>query len=414
MKVLVAHNFYQQGGGEDHVMTAEVALLEAHGHTVIPYRLHNDSINGMSRSRLALRTLWSQSSYRAIQEQIRRHRPQIAHFHNTFPLISPAAYYAARSQNVGVVQTLHNFRIFCPNALLFRDGGVCEDCLGKGFAWPGIVHKCYRGSRVASAAVATMAWGHRLLGTWRELVDRYIALTEFSRRKVIEGGLPAPKVVVKPNFVYPDPGPGEHGRQYALFVGRLSPEKGLETLLKAWRLLGGRVRLKILGDGPQAPLIRDAAARDSTVEWLGNRPLEEVYAALGQALCLVLPSQCYEGFPRVVVEAFAKGTPVVASNLGAMAEVVAHGRTGLHFKPGDPVDLAAQIQRLLGAPAELEQMRQAARREYEQHYTAESNYHTLMAIYHSALERVGNRAPAAASGGAFRRHLESSPVECRL
>jgi glycosyltransferase involved in cell wall biosynthesis len=412
MKVLVAHNFYQQGGGEDQCMAAEIALLEAHGHTVIPYRLHNDAINGMSRTRLAVRTLWSQASYRALQEQIRKHRPQMAHFHNTFPLISPAAYYAARSENVGVVQTLHNFRIFCPNALLFRDGGVCEDCLGKSFAWPGIVHKCYRGSRVASAAVATMAWAHRLLGTWRELVDRYIALTQFSRRKVIAGGLPAAKIVVKPNFVYPDPGPGPGGQEYAVFVGRFSPEKGLETLLKAWGMLGGRVRLKILGDGPQAPMIRDAAARESNIEWLGSRPLEDVYAALGRALCLVLPSQCYEGFPRVVVEAFAKGTPVVASNLGAMAEVVAHSRTGLHFTPGDPADLAVQIQRLLDAPEQVQRMRQATRREFQQRYTAESNYRMLMDIYQAALGRAGQHSAPVRTEEANGRHRASSPLEC--
>jgi glycosyltransferase involved in cell wall biosynthesis len=412
MKVLIAHNFYQQGGGEDHVMAAEMALLEAHGHIVIPYRLHNDAINGMGRARLAVRTLWSRASYRDIKEQIRRHRPQVAHFHNTFPLISPAAYYAARSENVSVVQTLHNFRIFCPNALLFRDGGVCEDCLGKSFAWPGIVHKCYRGSRVASAAVATMAWTHRVLGTWRELVDRYIALTQFSRRKIIDGGLPAHKVVVKPNFVYPDPGPGNHGHEYIVFVGRFSPEKGLETLLKAWRMLGGRVRLKLLGDGPQAPLIRDAAARERGIEWLGSRPLEDVYTALGRAHCLVLPSQCYEGFPRVVVEAFAKGTPVVASNLGAMAEVVTHGRTGLHFRPGDPADLAAQIQRLLDAPEQAQRMRLAARREYELRYTAESNYRILMDIYQSALERAGHPAAPVGTGQDVRPHRESSPLEC--
>ena len=401
MRVLIGHNYYQQAGGEDQCVEAEVALLEAHGHKVIRYHIHNDSIAGMSRSRLALRTLWSQSAYRELQERIRLHRPHVAHFHNTFPLISPAAYYAARSANVAVVQTIHNFRLFCPNALLFRDGRVCEECLGKTFAWPGVIHKCYRGSRAISAAVATMTWAHRALGTWRDAVDRYIALTEFSRHKLIEGGLPAHKVTVKANFVYPDPLMGGTREPYAVFVGRLSPEKGLDTLIKAWNTLGSRLRLKIVGDGPLAATVRAAVAGNGAIEWLGNRPLDEVYQVIGKAFCLVLPSQFYEGFPRVVVEAFAKGTPVIASNLGAMAEVVAHERTGLHFIPGDPVDLADQIQRVLGNPQEQVQMRQAARREYEQKYSAASNYRALMEIYELALQRAGDDDP---HDGESRKH----------
>jgi glycosyltransferase involved in cell wall biosynthesis len=414
MRVLVGHNYYQQPGGEDQCVEAEVAMLEAHGHTVIRYHVHNDSITGMSRSRLALRTLWNQSAYSELQDLIRVHRPHIAHFHNTFPLISPAAYYAARAQNVGVVQTLHNFRIFCPNALLFREGQVCEECLGKNFAWPGIAHKCYRGSRVASAAVATMAGAHRALGTWRDAVDRYIALTEFSRGKLIEGGLPARKIVVKPNFVYPDPLPGGTRQAYAVFVGRLSAEKGLDTLIKGWSLLDGRLGLKILGDGPLAPMIHEAAASNRAIEWLGSWPLDAVYDVLGQALCLVLPSQCYEGFPRVVVEAFAKGTPIVASKLGAMAEVVAHERTGLHFTPGDPVDLAAQIQRLVSNRIEQERLCRAARREYEQKYTAASNYRALMAIYGLALPHAAGDDMPDDIGRPPPLHRNGSPLECQL
>src|SRR5438132_7136589 len=205
MKILIVHNFYKQSGGEDQCVAAEVALLQAHGHEVIPYNVHYDAIDTLGRLEVASRTIWSRAAYHEIRELIRAHRPQIAHFHNTFPLISPAAYYAARAEGVGVVQTLHNFRLLCPNALFFRNGRVCEQCLGRSIPWPGIVHKCYRGSRVASAAAATMAAVHRMLSTWREAVDVYIALTQFSRQKFIAGGLPPQKLVVKPNFVYPDP-----------------------------------------------------------------------------------------------------------------------------------------------------------------------------------------------------------------
>ena len=385
MKILVAHNFYKQPGGEDQCVAAEVAMLRAHGHEVTQYCLRNESIDAMGRLQLASRTIWSRAAYRNLRELFRTHRPQIAHFHNTFPLISPSAYYAARAENVRVVQTLHNFRLLCANALLFRNGEACEDCLGKSIAWPGIVHKCYRGNRAASTAVATMLATHRVLGTWARAVDVYIALTEFGRRKLVEGGLPADKIAIKPNFAYPDPGPGGGTGGYAVFVGRLSAEKGVKALLEAWLQLGGELPLKLLGDGPLAAAVQQAAAKDTSIQWLGNLPPEAVYKLIGEAAFLVLPSQCYENFPRVVIEAFAKGTPVIVSKLGAMAAIVDDGRTGLHFKPGDPIDLAATVRRMLGGSLKLTRMRQAARQKFEQNYTADSNHLTLMTIYEKAL-----------------------------
>lgn len=385
MNILVAHNFYKQPGGEDQCVAAEVAMLRAHGHEVTQYCLHNDSIDTMSSLQVATRTIWSRSAFRELRQLFRTQRPQIAHFHNTFPLISPAAYYAARAENVRVVQTLHNFRLCCANAVLFRNGKVCEDCLGKSVAWPGIVHKCYHDSRDASAVIATMQTMHRVLGTWRKAVDVYVALCESSRRKLVEGGLPADKIVVKSNFAYPDPGPGAGTGRYAVFVGRLATEKGLETLLAAWRHLNGSLPLKIIGDGPMAAAVQEAAAKDTTIQWLGNLPLEAVYALVGAATFLMLPSQCYENFPRVVIEAFAKGTPVIASKLGAMAEIVDDGRTGLHFKPGDPVDLAAKVRRILADQPQLTRMRQAARQEFDQYFTADVNHKNLVAIYERAL-----------------------------
>jgi glycosyltransferase involved in cell wall biosynthesis len=385
MNILVAHNFYKQPGGEDQCVAAEVAMLRAHGHEVTQYCLRNESIDTMGRVQLASRTIWSRTAFRELRELFRTHRPQIAHFHNTFPLISPAAYYAARAENIRVVQTVHNFRLLCANALLFRNGEVCEDCLGKSIPWPGIVHKCYRGSRAASTTVATMLATHRMLGTWWKAVDVYIALTEFGRRKLVEGGLPADKIAIKSNFAYPDPGPGAGAGRYAVFVGRLSAEKGVRALLEAWRHLGGELPLKLLGDGPLAAAVQEAAAKDTSIQWLGNLSLEDVYKLVGEAAFLVLPSQCYENFPRVVIEAFAKGTPVIVSKLGAMAAIVDDGRTGLHFKPGDPVDLAATVRRILADPLELARMRQAARLEFDQKFTADSSYRSLMAIYRRAL-----------------------------
>jgi glycosyltransferase involved in cell wall biosynthesis len=387
MKILVGHNRYKQPGGEDQCVAAEVAMLQANGHEVIPYFVTNDSIDGMSRLDAATRTIWSRSAYQEVRTLIRAHRPRIAHFHNTFLLISPAVYYAAQAENVRVVQTLHNFRLLCPNALFFRNGRICEDCLGRSIPWPGIVHKCYRGSRAASTGVATLTATHRALGTWRKAVDVYIAPTEFSRQKFIAGGLPANKLVVKSHFVSPDPGPGGGTGGYGVFVGQLSAEKGVEMLLEAWKHLPGGVSLKIVGDGPMAAAVAQAAANDPRIQWLGPKPLKEVYALIGEALFLLCPSTCYETFGRVIVEAFAKGTPVIASNLGAMAELVEHGRTGLRFEPGNAIDLAAQIQRLLADPSALLRMRQAARQEYEQRYTVRPNYRRLMTIYEQVLMR---------------------------
>lgn len=394
MKILVAHNFYQQRGGEDQCVAAEVAMLEARGHKVTQYYLHNDAIDAMSGRQAASRTLWSRPTYRELRDLLRAQRPQIAHFHNTFPLISPAAYYAARAENVRVVQTLHNFRLLCVNGLLFRDGAVCEDCLGKLIAWPGVLHTCYRGSRAASAATAAMQALHRGLGTWRNAVDVYIALSQSSRRKLVEGGLPAAKIALKPNFAYPDPGPGTGKGGYGVFVGRLSAEKGVQTLIQAWRHLGASVPLKLVGNGPLADAVRSAAAEVPSIQWLAGVPLKAVYALVGEAAFVVLPSQCYENFPRVVIEAFAKGTPVIVSRLGAMPEIVEDGRTGLHFEPGSPADLAAKVRRMLAEPVKLAGMRQAARMEFELKYTADINHRRLIAIYDAALRCPTKRAAA--------------------
>ena len=387
MKILAVHNRYQRPGGEDQVFVDETALLETRNHRVLRYEVHNDQVKHMNRLTLAKDTIWNTSAYRELGALIRRERPDVVHFHNTLPLVSPAGYYAARAEGVPVIQTLHNYLLLCPVALFFRDGRVCEDCMGKAIPWPGVVHRCYRGSRAASGVIATMLTVHRALRTWTEMVDVYVALTEFARNKFIEGGLPAGKIVVKPNFVAPDPGQGPGGGGYALFVGRLAPEKGTGTMLAAWDRLGTRIPLKIVGDGPLRDRVMGAAARQSNVEWLGHRPVGDVHELMGKADMLVFPSQWYETFGRVAAEAFAAGTPVIAANIGAVAELVEHGRTGLKFRPGDPGDLVTQVEWALSHPAGLRSMREEVRAEFEAKYTAERNYRTLMEIYEAALER---------------------------
>jgi len=386
MNILVAHNYYKLAGGEDLCVAAEVALLKAHGHHVAHYRVYNDTIDGMGRLQLAGRTIWNRQSVLEMRSLIDALRPQVVHFHNTFPLISPAAYYAAHAEGVPVVQTLHNFRLVCVNSLLFRDGNLCEDCLGKMSPWRGVVHNCYRESRAASAAVAAMLTAHRLLGTWRNAVDVYIAMSEFSRRKLIEGGVPASKIAVKSNFVYPEPGTGDGNGGYAVYVGRLSAEKGLQTLLKAWQSLGEALPLKIAGDGPLAPLVQEAAARNPAIQWLRGVAHDKVYDLIGAAAFLILSSECYEGaLPRVVIEAFAKGTPVVVPRHGAMAESV-DGNNGLCFARGDAEDLAAKVRCFLADASAGKRMRRAARQTFDRNFTAEANHEALMAIYAQAID----------------------------
>ena len=387
MKILIVHNYYQQAGGEDQVFSAEANLLETQGHQVLRYTVHNDAVANRNPLMLAGDTIWNREIYRELRQLLRQEKPEVVHFHNSFPLISPAAYYAARDEGVPVVQTLHNYRLLCSNALFFRDGQVCEDCLGKFVPLPGVIHACYRGSRAATLTVATMLTVHRVLQTWTETVDVYIALTKFAQQKFIQGGIPAQKIVVKPHFVHPDPGSGSGVGGYALFVGRLSPEKGISTLLTAWEKLRGKLNLKIVGDGPLAPQVVNDVERVPGVEWLGHRALEEVYELIGNAKMLIFPSEWYETFGRVAVEAFAKGTPVIAANIGAVAELVESGRTGLNFRPGDPDELATKVEWALTHPVELARMRQEARAEFEAKYTADHNYQMLMEIY----ERVAGR-----------------------
>jgi glycosyltransferase involved in cell wall biosynthesis len=387
MRILSLHNRYQLPGGEDVVVSMERELLEANGHCVELFEVNNDHITtSIEKAKSAVNSIYSISSKTQILQRIASFKPDIVHVHNFFPLLSPSVYYACRETAVPVIQTLHNYRLLCLNSYFFREGKVCEDCLGKSFAWPGVVHSCYRDSKTGSAVIGAMQSVHRTLQTWNKVVDVYITVTEFARQKYIQGNLPASKLVVKPNFIYPDPKVGKGQGNYALFVGRLSPEKGLETLLKAWEKLAEKIPLKIVGDGPLANMVASTAQRFKGVEWLGRLPKEEVLKLMKDAQALIFPSLWYEGFPLVIVEAYAVGLPVIASNLGSQSSLVEHGRTGLHFRPGDPEDLVAQVEWALTHPAALAHIRRETRAEFEAKYTAEKNYQMLMDIY----ERVVN------------------------
>ncbi len=342
----------------------------------------------MGKIEVARKTVWNGQTAADVAKAARAISADVVHFHNTFPLISPAAYSAVKREGAAVVQTLHNYRLMCPGATFYRDGHVCEDCMSRSVAWPAIKHGCYRENRKATAAVTAMLTIHGIRGTYRHDVDAYIALTQFSRGKFIEAGFPEDRVFTKPNFVSPDPAAGNGEGGYAVFVGRLTQEKGLRTLLKAWETFGNRLPIKILGDGPLRNEVESAAAKLPGIQYVGRRPINEIYDALGAARILVFPSVWYEGLPRTIVESYAKGTPVVASRLGSMIELIKPGVTGDLFEPGNASALIRQVDNLMGDEARLSSMRLAARREFEEKYTAANNYPELMGIYQRAIERA--------------------------
>ena len=393
MKILLVHNSYQQPGGEDVVFDQERQLLERAGHQVLTYCRSNWEIAGYSASkRLALagRVVWARDTRQEIAALLRSQKPDLVHVHNTFLIVSPSVYAACKEAHIPVVQTLHNYRLLCPAADFYRDGHPCEEC-AEHTLWRGAFHGCYRESRAGTTSVALMLKVHRLLRTWTRMVDSYVAPTEFARRRFVAGGLPSERIMIKPSFVHPDPRGRTDGGQHALFVGRLSPEKGPETLVTAWRLLGSRVPLMIVGDGPlSTPLAADAVHHGlGNISFRGRLTHAETFRAIKEASFLIIPSGCYETFSISTVEAFACGVPVICSRLGAMQEIVEDGRTGLHFTPGDPDDLAAKVEWAWNHPSQMAEMGRAARAEYEAKYTAEKNYACLMDIYQRAITQHG-------------------------
>ncbi len=383
-RVLVVHNAYRQAGGEDSVVADEVALLARKGHEVIELRRDNHDVETIGRASLAAQTLWSARTYREAQALLRRCRPAVVHVHNTLPLVSPSLYWACADAGVPVVQTLHNFRLACPQAMLLRDGRVCESCVGR-TPWPALRHGCYRGSRAQTAVVVGMLALHRHLGTYRDKVSRYIALNQFSRGKFVQAGLPAERVVVKPNFADVARDDAAGPRSGFLFVGRLSPEKGVDVLARAWGEGAGR-SLRIAGAGTGGAALASAAG----VTMLGSVDQPTVQREMRRALALVLPSICYENFPRALVEAFGAGLPVIASRLGAMAELVEPGVTGLLFEPGDAGELDALLRWAGEHPEDMARMGANARDRFEALYTPDINYERLVDIYRSAIDETAN------------------------
>ena len=391
LRIVVCHNYYQQRGGEDQVFEDEVDLLRSYGHHVVPFTRRSTDISTITSLSTAAGAVWNRPVARELAALVEREDADIVHFHNWLPRISLAAPVAARAAGSAIVQSLQNYRFVCPKGTLFRDGRVCEDCLDTRTLWPAIRHGCYRDSRMASAVVSAALVTHRARGTVADAIDAYVAASQFTASRLGEALLPPDRIHVKPNFLASDPGQGAGDGGYAMYLGRLSPEKGVSTLLGAWDALDDPPPLTIAGTGPLESQVRHAAERSPRIVYLGFADDEEVDRIMKDAAYLVLPSVNYEGFPKTIVEAFARGTPVLASRLGAMKEAIEDGVTGRHFTAGDDGDLAAVVRELQNDTAAARAMREPARAAYLDRYTPDRNYAIMMEIYRSARLRRATR-----------------------
>jgi len=392
LRIVSVHNHYLMAGGEDQVFESEARLLRERGHEVTQIEEQTSYPDSVTKKiGMAADCVWSRRWNREFRALLQKSRPDIVHVHNFFPRFSPSIYYACRRENVPVVQTLHNYRLLCAGAELYRDGKVCEECLDHSVL-RGIRYGCYQGSKLGTAVVTLMTAVHRSLRTWNNMVDCYIALTEFSRQKMISGGLPPERIRVKPNFVLPDPGPKSAVGDYALFVGRLVNSKGIVAMLEAWKQLPN-VPLHIVGDGPCREQIETALKSGTipAVTYRGRLPRAETLAAMKNARFLIFPSEWYEGFPVTIAESFACALPVVCTRLGAMQEIVSDGVTGLHFQVGDVEDFRRKVEWAWNHPLEMEAMGRRARQEFEKKYTAERNLAMLEEAYEFALASRGKR-----------------------
>ena len=394
-RVLQVHTRYREAGGEDGVVEAERRLLESGGLQVRQVIFDNadlrDAQSIVGDARLAVSAVWNRAAAATVRAAVREFRPDAVHVHNTFAAASPSIYSAA---GMPVVQTLHNYRFVCPAATAFRDGRPCLECVGRAVPWPSVVHRSVRGSVTQSAVAAGTLAVHRLLGTFRNHVGAYLALTSFQRGLMIQGGLPAERIRVVPNFREPDPGVGSGGRSGVLYLGRLATEKGIGALIAASERVPGVLR--VAGSGPLESAVVGAAASGSLTR-LGRLDGGAAIDALRGASALVVPSIWFEGFPMVVIEAYATGTPVIASRIGSLAEIVEDGVTGLLARPDDPEDLARQILWAVDHPTEMARFGAAARVQYELRYRGPGHLAALLDVYRDvAMPRAGGGVVEAA------------------
>jgi glycosyltransferase involved in cell wall biosynthesis len=382
VRVLFAHNRYQQSGGEDRVVSEESRMLEKRGHTVSLFLLDNDAIVGSLDSlRAGLESFYSRRTAHRLDAVLKSFRPDVIHVHNFQPTLSPAVFFCAKRAGVPVVHTLHNYRLICASAGLFRSGEICQDCVKARSFLPGIMHSCYRNSRLGSAAVGANMAFHSAIGTWTRRVDRYIALTESSRALLTQFRIPPELVRIKPNFVE-DVAVGNGSGDFALFTGRLTEEKGINTLMEADRRFSLAMPIYVAGNGPLMSQIQQAAERPgSKLRILGWQERVEVQRLMREAKVMLVPSIWHEPMPMAIVESLATGLPVIATRMGGLPEIIDDGVTGKLIPPSDAEALAKAIEELATSHENLQAMRLAARSSYERRFSEDENYRILMNIY---------------------------------
>lgn len=396
LKIMFVHNYYGSSApsGEKIVFENEIDLMRCHGHEVLTYCRFSDEIRtkgSLGTIQGALSTPWNPWSAAAIRREVVRTKPDIVHAHNTFPLLSPSIFYSIGPLTARVL-TLHNYRIFCPAAIPMRAGQVCMECLDQKSPYPSLKHGCYRESRLATAPLAFSVSLHHWLGTWKRHIDAFIVLTEFQKKLMVQAGLPNDRVHVKPNFYpgNPQPLPWEKRGKYVVFAGRLSVEKGVEALIQAWLKWGESApELRILGDGPLRESLQKMASRLPRVQirFLGQLPPLDAEQQIASSQLLVLPSICFEGFPMVIREAFAYGTPVAVSNIGPLPSIVRNGVSGLTFTAHNVESLLHVVSSAWTKSGLLKKLGFGARMEFDTHYNDDTNYEMLMNIYNTALAR---------------------------
>jgi glycosyltransferase involved in cell wall biosynthesis len=384
MRILFLHNRYIYRGGEDESREQEISMLRSRGEEVIEYVLDNAELSSANLITVGLESIWNTSQFHKVKQLLRSEKPDIMKVDNFFPRLSPSIFSAAKEMGTPTALSVRNYRLICPSANLFRDGHVCTTCVGSKLALAAIQHRCYRKSYLQSTAVvASNAYSH-LRGVWTNSVDRFIAVSNFVKQQLVAGGFPEDRILVKPNFIS-DSGVGDGSGGYGLYVGRLTEEKGVRSLLTAWRDIPQSVCLKIIGDGPLESVVREASQKDSRIEFLGRKSLSDVCEYLGRAAFLIFPSEWYEPFGRTVVEAYSKGTPVIAASTPPMRAMVEDGVTGLLFNPGDSKQLASVVNNLLIDTERLKLLRAKARERYLTTYTEEQNYQQLIDIFRQCI-----------------------------
>ena len=380
-KILIVHNFYQVGGGEHTVYENERKLLMQNGHEVVSYTRSNFEINSLKEKiMLPINTIFNIKTYRDIKKVIKENEIDIVHCHNTFPLISPSVYYAAKSIGVPVIQTIHNFRFVCPAGILYRNNEICEECCNKNL-YQSIKNNCYRNSKLGSLIVALMLTIHRLLGTYKNKVDKYIVLTQFNKNK-LSSVIDKEKMVIKPNFTFIEDNKNYVNKEkdYFVFVGRFTEEKGIRFLLDSWKRIDNE-KLIIIGDGPLKNEVEAVSKEHENIEYLGFLDKNMVRDKMSKAKALVFTGECYEGaFPLVLIEAMSAGTAILVPNIGNVNDEVRNSNFGFIYNFRDQDDFIRNVQKLSDYEC-YNQIGKNAKQHFNSKYTSDNNYKLLVDIY---------------------------------